>query len=408
VGDRTGGPTPFLLRWRQTDARALSLNTFFYAFGLLGEQVLLGWLTLELTDSAFVVGIAMAMQMLPLLLLGIPAGVLADRVDRIRLLQGSGLALGTAAAALGAIVALGSVALWQLLACAFASGCARALQAAARQSYAHDVGGAAGLVDVLALVGLTSRVGGLLGSLVVGGLLARWGPAVAYLVTAASYCATAAVMAPARREVGHRAPGAPRSVRADLAAFLSTVRRHRTLLSVMALTAGAEILGFSHQTLLPSLARDVLHVGAGGLGVMTGARQLGGVIGTIFAAALGRAYGHGLVFVAVLAGFGASLVALGLAPTFGAAVAVLVVANALGAVSDVLGQALIQLSVPAALRGRAGGAWVLAIGLAPLGQLQLGALASLAGVSAAFGASGLGLIAITAVIAALSPRLRKP
>jgi hypothetical protein len=81
-------------------------------------------------------------------------------------------------------------------------------------------------------------------------------------------------------------------------------------------------------------------------------------------------------------------------------------ANAAGALADLLAQSLLQLSVPPHLRGRAGGAWVVAIGCAPLGQLQIGALASLFGVSAALGASGLALVALAGATALLYPRLR--
>jgi len=79
---------------------------------------------------------------------------------------------------------------------------------------------------------------------------------------------------------------------------------------------------------------------------------------------------------------------------------------AAGALADLLAQSLLQLSVPPHLRGRAGGAWVVAIGFAPLGQLQIGALASLFGVSAALGASGLALVALAGATALLYPRLR--
>ena len=86
---------------------------------------------------------------------------------------------------------------------------------------------------------------------------------------------------------------------------------------------------------------------------------------------------------------------------------VLTVANAAGALADLLAQSLLQLSVPSHLRGRAGGAWVVAIGLAPLGQLQIGALASLFGVSVALGRSGLALAMLAGTTALLFPRVRR-
>src|SRR5262245_63813038 len=85
---------------------------------------------------------------------------------------------------------------------------------------------------------------------------------------------------------------------------------------------------------------------------------------------------------------------------------VLTVVNAVGALADLLAQSLLQLAVPAHLRGRAGGAWVVAIGLAPLGQLQIGGLASLFGVSVALGASGFALAGSAILAALLFTRIR--
>lgn len=84
----------------------------------------------------------------------------------------------------------------------------------------------------------------------------------------------------------------------------------------MLLTAGAEILGFSHQVLLPSLARDVLQVGADGLGVMTAARSVGDILGILLVSGLGQARTTGAFFLGVLVVFGGSLVALALASSF--------------------------------------------------------------------------------------------
>ena len=397
---------PLLRLWAHRDFRCLSLGVFFHTLSMVGEQVVLGWFILELTDSAVMVGVALGLRNLPLLLVGIPAGVVADRGDRVRLLRISGVAMAVVTAALGLLVAFRIAEVWPMLVLTFVTGCCRALHQTARQSYAHDIAGADGLVHALALVALTSRVGGLFGSLLIGFLIARHGSAVAYLAVAVGYLASAAAMLPARAN-GRSSAADAGSVRADVFDFLTTIRRDRVLLHLMSLTALAEVLGFSHQALLPSLARDVLRVGPGGLGVMTAARQVGGLAGIALTSRLGAARSFGPLFLGALIAFGASLVALGFAPSFAVVLLILVGANALGAATDVLAQTLIQLAVPSGLRGRAGGAWVVSIGMAPLGQFQIGALASLFGVSAALGVNGLALMAVGAAAALLVPRLRK-
>ena len=389
--------------------RRLGTAMAFNSIGMMAEAVVLGWLTLELTNSPFLVGVAMAARALPLFFVGVPAGVVADRFPRQWLLAATGIGQAVTATALGVLTLTGVVTLAWVLALTCFAGVIRGVEHAARQSYTHDVVGPGALMPGLALLGVLMRGGWLVGSLLAGAVIARFGSGAAYLVVAAGFLAGALVL------VGATAPARPAhdgttSVWRGVADFLTAIRTNRTLLALMILTGGAEMLGFSHQALLPSLARDVLRVGPEALGVMNAARSLGGILG-LAVASMGRpGAGAGVLFLVVLASFGAGLVVLGLAPHvvgLGGVIVVLIVVNAAGGLTDLLAQGLMQLSVPAGLRGRAGGAWVAAIGLAPLGQLQIGALASLFGVSIAFGTSGLALLALTGVAALAYPRLRR-
>ncbi len=226
-----------------------------------------------------------------------------------------------------------------------------------------------------------------------------------YFAVAAGYLVSAVTLGPIPSRA--RPTGAPAgSIWEDVVGFLAALRHDARLPALVALTGAVEIFGFSHQALLPSLARDVLQVGAEGLGVMTAARSVGGILGIAAVSSFG-VYGTGGLFLWTFGVFGASLVALSFAGSFGWVLVLLVVVNAVGALSDVLSQSLIQLTAPSGLRGRAGGAWVFAIGLAPLGQFQIGALASLVGVSAALGASGVALIVVAVAAAGLVPRVRR-
>lgn len=400
---------PSLALLRVQSFRWLGLATVLNSVGMMGETVVLGWLTLELTNSPFLVGVAMGARSIPLFFIGMPAGVIADRLPRHRLMVLTGIGQGLTAVALGVLTLLGLVSLTAVLALTFLAGMIRGIEQAARQSYAHDVIGIAQLVNGLAVLGVAMRVGWLVGSLVAGGVIAHFGSGMAYLAVAGGYLAGTVALLPAvaTQETRARAAG---SLWRGLVDFISDVGRDRTLLVLMLLVAGAEILGFSHQALLPSLARDILHVGPEGLGAMNAARSVGGIVALIAVSARRSADGGGVLLLIVLASFGGSLIALGLAPRFvgfTGVVIVLILANSAGALTDLLGQSLMQLSVPTHLRGRAGGAWVVAIGLAPLGQLQIGALASLFGVSLALGASGLALLALASAAAMLFPRVRR-
>lgn len=375
--------------------------------GMMGETVVLGWLTLELTDSPLMVGAALGMRMLPLFFVGVPAGALADRFPRRHLLMLTGLGQAGTTAALGIVVLAGSVTLAHVMLLTLTAGVLRGIEHAARQSYTHDVVGPAALVNGLAVLGVAMRAGWLVGSLAVGALIAQLGSGAAYLAVSLGFLGGALALMPAAVPPRSRAT-VPPSLWRSATEFLVAVGRDRTLLVLMMLTAGAEILGFAHQALLPSLARDVLHTGPEGLGALSAARSVGGILGLAAASTVGAA--GGARFVSVLLAFGAGLVALGAAPHvvgFAGVLVVLTLVNAAGALADLLAQSLLQLSVPSELRGRAGGAWVVAIGLAPLGQLQIGALASLFGVSIALGTSGVALAILAGGTALLFPRVRR-
>jgi hypothetical protein len=397
----------WLALFRLGDFRYLGVSIVLNSVGMMGEVVVVGWLTLELTNSPFMVGAAMGMRMLPLFFVGVPAGALADRFPRRRLLMLTGAGQALTAATLGAFALSGHVTLAQVLALTLAAGVLRAVEHAARQGYTHDIVGPAALVPGLAVLGVAMRGGWLLGSLGIGAVIARSGSGAAYVAVALGFLGGALALLPATAPAATRADAVTGSVWRSALDFLVALRRDRTLLVVMMLTAGAEILGFAHQAVLPSLARDVLHTGPEGLGALSAARSVGGMLGL---AAAFRGAASGARFLAVLLMFGVSLIALAIAPHvvgFVGVLLVLTLVNAAGALADLLAQSLLQLGVPAALRGRAGGAWVVAIGLAPIGQLQIGALASLFGVSVALGTSGLALALLAALTALMFPRVKR-
>ena len=378
------------------------LNTIAFA----GEQVVLGWLALDLTNSPLLVGVALALRMAPLLLIGLPAGVLADRGDRLVLLRGANTTMALALAVLGILTVLGRVTFGLVLGVTFLIGCGRALQQVTQQVHAHDLVGAGRLTEALGALGIAMRIGGLAGALLAGRLIGELGPGAAYLA-AASTSLLGTLVLPRRSSHAVRSSTTPGSVWEGLSGFLAAARAERRLPMLMALTAAGEVLGFSHQAVLPSLARDVLRVGPEGLGAMNAARQAGGIIGMLGVRRLSQMGAPTSLFVGLLGLFGAGVAGLGLAPGYGAVLLLLLLVNSVGAVSDVLGQSFIQQTVPAALRGRASGAWVVAVGVGPVGQFQIGALVSWLGVAAALGLSGAALVVVAASAWLLISRARR-
>ena len=121
------------------DFRLLWLSGLFNSIGFIGEQVVLGWLVLELTDDPFMVGAALALRMAPFLLLGALAGAVADVVERRSLLRSVSLGMAVLSAGAALLITLDVMTLWLLLAITFVGGCMRAMHQPARQSFVFDM-----------------------------------------------------------------------------------------------------------------------------------------------------------------------------------------------------------------------------------------------------------------------------
>jgi MFS family permease len=386
--------------------RILWLSSALNAMGFVGEVVAQGWVLLEMSGSPFIVGVGMSMRAAPIFFLGILAGTLADRVDRRSLLLGLNLALAGVMGTVSLVILNNRLEVWHLLVAAVLVGSLWAGYQAARQSFVHDIVGPRDLMGGLTFISLAMRAGGIVGALALGFLLDRGGVGMAYLMIGLSYVASAGVLmlVPPRRGPS-RATQA--SVWRDVAELGRELRGNRALLTLVVTTAAVEVLGFSHQVLLPSLARDVLQVGPEGLGVMNAFRSVGGMVALLVLLAVRDPSRKGALFCTVMLLFGVGLVLLGNVSTFVVALVAIALVNGMAALSDVLSQGLVQTVVSEELRGRALGSWLLAVGTSPLGQLQMGALASALGVAFALTANGVALVGLAIGCLALAPRLRR-
>src|SRR5438477_9869522 len=135
------GPILRLALFRLPDFRRLAASILGNSVGMMGETVVLGWLTLELTNSPFLVGVAMGARALPLFFVGVPAGVLADRVSRHYLLIATGFGQAVTAGTIGTLTLLGAIGLTHIVVLTLLAGAFRGIEHAARQGYTHDVVG---------------------------------------------------------------------------------------------------------------------------------------------------------------------------------------------------------------------------------------------------------------------------
>ena len=400
---------------RYPDFRTLWLSTVANQLGWGMQQVLLGWLILDITGSAAMVGVIYAVRSLPNLVVGLAAGSITDRFDRRRIMRYSCAALlllsllmawalfdGRLTAQIGGLTLL----VWLLLLSTFLMGVAQAFYMTARQVYVYDIVGPRRAVNGIALVSLAQWVGGIIGSLLTGGLIAWQGPAAAFLAMGLTYLVGVLLMYGLRR-AGAAAPRQREPLLQNLLNYFRALKNNRVMLSLIISTAGAEILGFSHQALLPILAVKVLGVGAVGLGLLTAFRFLGSALGVFAVVALERVHRRGLLLLTVIALFGLGQILLSQSPTFWVAVIFVVFINLMASATDILHHALMQFSVSNQERGRAMGSWIIGIGAAPLGQLEGGYLADATNARIALLVNGAALVTLALLMGVILPRLRR-
>ena len=391
---------------RIRDFRLLWGSTLLYSLATGMEQVSVGWLIFELTGSELMVGVGAAARMLPFFLLGLLSGAIADRWDRRMLVQVGTLGASAVALVMALLLLGGLENVWVVVALVAALGCTFAFVLTVRQTFTYDIVGPEYALNGLALGAMAMQGGGIAGSLVSGAVIEAAGAGWQFVAAAVCYLLSALATLTIR-DPGRSVRPAAASVLQNLSGYVRLLRNYRLLLVLMLLTAATEILGFTHMTLLPVFAKEVLHVGPTGLGVMTAARQGGGLLGLWILAGLGGVRKKGLMMFATATGFGAGLMAFSLSGNIYSFIGVLLFVNACAMAVDTLYKTLMQDAVSDEERGRAMGSWVLSIGFAPVGHVGIGALASVVGAPRALLMNGAALAAISVVSALALPRIRR-
>lgn len=370
------------------------------------ERTTTAWLALQAGGGAFAVGLVFAARSLPSLLFGLAAGTIADRTDRRRqLLAIAGVAL-VLMTAIGWRVGVGTVRIWQVIAISFAAGCVQVFDTPARQALVLDTTARAVAPNAMALNALAARLSGALGALGAGALIPRIGVAHCYFVIATGYGLVVVLVFALRVPRGNRVPVIHppfgRALR-DAARLITAIPAVRTLtISGIA----CEVFAFSYGSALPVVARDVLKAGPEGLGTLNAAASFGGTVALILLSVLaGRVRREPLIGVVFVA-YGASLMVLAATHDLRIAAAILVVTGLCAGAFDVLQQTLIQMAVPEEQRGRAVGIWVLGVGSAPVGNLEMGGLIATLGAPSALFINGVLAIASAGMLLARSPGYR--
>ena len=391
------------------DARQRRNLRYFLAVRLIGSAanqtmlVALGWQMYDLTSSAFDLGLVGLVQFLPALVLTIPSGQLVDRVDRRAVLAAALVLQAVVAAVLAWASAAGHAQRDLILVTSVAIGVARALQAPSQQAL---LPGLVTLAELPRATALSSSVLQLavIGGPALGGFLYVAGPAVVYGLALAMFCVSIASVAAIRyRSVPHLSM--PLSM-ASLFAGFRFIWRHKVVLGAVSLDLFAVLLGGAF-ALLPIFARDVLHTGPWGLGLLRAAPAVGALAMALTFARnpLDRRVGRKMLVAVAI--FGLAILVFAVSQSFVLSLAALAVSGAADMVSVVLRQTLVQLETPDEMRGRVSAVNATFIGASnQLGEFRAGAVAASFGAVTSALIGGLGTIAVMAIWMWAFPQLR--
>jgi MFS family permease len=363
------------------------------------QNVAQGWLVLDLTNSPFYVGLVSALGSLGVLFLTIYAGVIVDRTNKHRLIIATQSLSMIPAFALAALVWSRSIAVWQVAALAAFLGVVNAFDIPARQAFIVELVGKDELVSAIALNSSAFNAARVVGPAVAGVLIGVLGVGVCFFLNGVSYLAVIGGLLAMRLPPYVAAPRTA-SVWAGLREIVAFIRGDRRVATVVVLMGVLSICGFPYLVMMPVFARDVLHRGAAGYGVLMTAVGVGALIGALAVAVLDRRIPKGPTLVAAGVAFSTLLVAFALSRSFVLSVALLALTGGTMIVNNALANATIQTIVPDQLRGRVMGFYAFVfVGLAPIGSFAVGALAERVGTPAAVAVGG-ALSALAVLLAA--------
>lgn len=370
------------------------------------ERTATAWLALGTGGGAVTVGLAFAARTLPSLLFGLAAGTLADRADRTRqVLAVAGAALPVMA---GFAWMTGTIAIhtWHVVGIAFVAGCLQVFDTPARQALLMDAVPREAAPNAVALNAVAARLANALGALGAGALIPFAGVAACYMGVAAVSALNAALVGAVRvRRVSYATIAHPLFRRAlgDAARLLIDVPAVRTL-SLAGIAC--EVFAFSYATAVPVFATAVLATSAVGLGTLNAASAVGGTLSVVLLSLVPGRIRREPLMGAIFVLYGGAIAGLAATHDLATAAAVLVMIGACAGAFDVLQQTLLQLAVPESQRGRAVGIWVLGLGSAPLGHLEMGFVVASLGAPSALLLNGALVVAAAATLLAFAPRYR--
>ena len=352
------------------------------------QRVAQSWLVLELTGSPFKLGLINALQSAPMLCLAFVAGAVADRLPKRRVLIGTQTVLMVQALVLAVLVWSGAVQFWHVAVLATCYGLANTLDMPTRQSFVVEMASKEDLPNAIALNSTMVSGARMVGPAIAGLLVDRYGEAWAFGLNGLSFVAVILALAAMQAE-GLPGPAQGATLGEDIAAGLRYAARTPLVALTLGLLSIVGLFVINHNVLVPLLARDVLHEGAHGFGLLMAGVGMGAIVGALAVATLGRGRPPLALLLGTAGAASGLTLLLAAIRNFWAAMLVLTLVGLSQIVFLASCNTTLQLVVPDQMRGRIMSLYAFVwVGVTPLGSLFVGTIADWFSVEAAYAAGG--------------------
>jgi MFS family permease len=412
-------PEAKVIRRRTAMFRALShrnyrvfwMGAFLSNVGTWMQAVAQGWLMLQLTNSAFWLGLDGFMATSPGFFLTLAGGVFADLVDRRRLLLYTQVVAGVAAGALAILVWTNQVNKWMVLGFSFVTGCCMALAGPSYQAMTFDLVGREDLANAVALNSSQFQLSRVIGPVFAGFGFKFFGLAGCFFVNGLSFIAVVVALGMVRFKETTKVVHSVKDRRAlwqDLIEGFRYVRHRPRVFSLLSISAITSLFGAPYITMIPIFARDIFHLGASGLAWMMGVAGAGAFTGALFLAYLGDFKRKGWSVLGGAFGFGVFLIAFAQATHIVWSMVFLFAVGFTVVTSVAVTNTLLQQLVTDEMRGRVMSMFILSfIGAMPIGNLLAGVVSHQYSAPLALTGGGLGIIIYVTIVTVRNERLRE-
>jgi MFS family permease len=340
------------------------------------HQAAQGWLVYKLTDSPFFLGLTGTAASAPILLFTLAGGVLVDRYSKRNIMLVAHALLMILAFTLAVLVAAGRVTVWHVLAIAFLIGTVNAIEIPTRQSFLIELVGRENLLNAIALNSSVFHGARMLGPAIAGFIMGPLGLSSCFFINTLSFSSIIVALLKMRFDRAQIKAPQKSSVIREFREGIAYILDHSTIYMLLISVGIISFFGFPYISFIPVYARDILHTGQEGYGILMGCAGAGAFSGAVLLAVRGSSARKGVLMALAGITFSTALLIFSLSTTVWLSYAMLFFIG-LGAINQIAtANSILQLMVPDGLRGRVMSAFTtMFLGLSPLGNFTVGSIA---------------------------------